>query len=127
PTRALASPLRRTLRRPPRPALFPYTTLFRSEIVRVQPRFVEPPARRDHFFAGIVVQPRRPPAVAAVGNDLVTAAAHQEQVFILIMTEAAAEYIRGNTGGKIIPHPIRIVRKNIITHGCGQLLHGALV
>src|SRR5690606_40745643 len=84
PTRALASPLRRTLRRPPRPALFPYTTLFRSEIVRVQPRFVEPPARRDHFFAGIVVQPRRPPAVAAVGNDLVTAAAHQEQVFILI-------------------------------------------
>src|SRR2546422_10789974 len=49
------------IRRPPRSTLFPYTTLFRSRLLRIQAQLVEladaEPARADH-------RPREPPAEA---------------------------------------------------------------
>ena len=87
-----------------------------------------PRQRRENFFIGILIEPRRPPAERAVGYDRVLAKAKQIKFFVIRF--AIRHELRRHIKLEIFANPLQVVGKDErrkIRESLFQLLDASLV
>lgn len=87
---------------------FPTRALFVSD--RCSDVF-KPSIRHEYLLSGLFPQPRGPPRVAAIGNDVMAGKAHQVEIEKRIEWVRMSEYFRV-AGLEYLLTPRRIIREN---------------
>src|SRR5512133_3094849 len=83
----------------------------RDDVGAVLAERLEPDLRRDDDLAGVRVQPRPPPAEAAVGDDVVLAGAHQVEIPAGVASVVVRDVRRRVGEPEVLRHPRRVVRE----------------